>query len=433
MIVEVTNKLFPVSNYSTPSNLNDGHVINANDSDILMLKRLKKQSHKNLRFSDGKNKQEDARLRLIHNILEKNYDYEDNNWYKEVIQIKKSIGDIKISTTQYSNPSTPTSSYSSFKTSSKQESRLTRLSSRARSSKSPTDFTLNSQISEYEYVKYGPKSSTSKSREGERNEEENVNRVINAPKRYIINHFDNTSRRLSAKFFKNVNQMNQNETIQLKSALRKEHLNNIYDKDESDNDLDDFFADDSFEDTCDPSNFSKGDRSSLKSRSIYTNHTGDLNKKCNLFPCGFLRSYTSMTGPEKDKKKEDLEYICLKHDFNEKVSRAQTAATYKTGYSNKSDKELAAQESIDKAFSSDYQNENLIRNKSIRRPLRKTDSVNDVLHKVKSLKNKVEYCRKENEVNLKADDRNVRYGDSLPKKKIYRQLRILSQFENIIK
>ena len=98
--------------------------------------------------------------------------------------------------------------------------------------------------------------------------------------------------------------MNQNETIQLKSALRKEQSNSIYDKDDSDNELDDFFADDSFEDTCDPSSFSRGDRSSLKSRSIYTNHTGDLSKKCNLFPCGNLRSYTSMTGSEKDRKKE---------------------------------------------------------------------------------------------------------------------------------
>jgi hypothetical protein len=57
-------------------------------------------------------------------------------------------------------------------------------------------------------------------------------------------------------------------------------------------------------------------------------------------------------------------------------------------------------------------------------------SAKDFGAKVRSLEAKVKYCQDQNKINFKKSDRNIRYGDPLPKNNIYRQLRIISQFDS---
>ena len=78
-----------------------GHLESATDADIKFLKRLKNLSEKNLRFTEGKNKQEDVRLKLIHNVIEKNYDNEENTWFKSFCETKQTLEDIRVSTSTH--------------------------------------------------------------------------------------------------------------------------------------------------------------------------------------------------------------------------------------------------------------------------------------------------------------------------------------------
>jgi hypothetical protein len=62
---------------------------------------LSKQSHKTYRIATGKNKQEEERLKLKKKIIDKNYNFEDNRWVNEFIDIKKSLDDINLNTNCY--------------------------------------------------------------------------------------------------------------------------------------------------------------------------------------------------------------------------------------------------------------------------------------------------------------------------------------------
>ena len=74
--------------------------------------------------------------------------------------------------------------------------------------------------------------------------------------------------------------------------------------------------------------------------------------------------------------------------------------------------------------------DDLISNKSIRRPLCNLNTSKDFINKMKSLEAKAKYCQDQNKINFKKTDRNIRYGDDPPKNNIYRQLRIISKFDS---
>jgi hypothetical protein len=81
--------------------------------------------------------------------------------------------------------------------------------------------------------------------------------------------------------------------------------------------------------------------------------------------------------------------------------------------------------------SNEFNNGNIIaKSKSVRRPLQRAVTYADILFKLKSLHSRVKYCNEQNVINFNFDDRNTRYGGKLPQRKIYRQLRILSKFED---
>lgn len=65
--------------------------------------------------------------------------------------------------------------------------------------------------------------------------------------------------------------------------------------------------------------------------------------------------------------------------------------------------------------------------KSIRRSQAKSGSAKHVVFQMKSLKAKTQFGHEMNEKMNRFDDRNVRYGDPLPQRPLYRELRILSK------
>lgn len=126
-----------------------------------------------------------------------------------------------------------------------------------------------------------------------------------------------------------------------------------------------------------------------------------------------INSYTSLIGPENDRIRDGISQELSRKrpqsslDFNKYIDEVNKNA-------------LDNQEATEKF-------------KSIRRPLMRTGSIVDVEIKVKSLKAKVDFCRDKSEIECVKHDRNIRYGEPLPKCKIYRQLRIISKVDDIIR
>lgn len=147
-----------------------------------------------------------------------------------------------------------------------------------------------------------------------------------------------------------------------------------------------------------------------------------------------IKSYTSLLGPDSDLNERELQNFSLKLGSIDQSSclssRAQTARETSRFFlepieSNKKEcEEITGFNDV---------NDSSIEIKSIRRPLRRTGSANDVLCKLKSLQSKVDFCKGQNEIDFVKYDRNVRYGDPLPRSKLYRQLRILAKVEEIIR
>ncbi|CAF1078320.1 unnamed protein product [Brachionus calyciflorus] len=146
-----------------------------------------------------------------------------------------------------------------------------------------------------------------------------------------------------------------------------------------------------------------------------------------------LKSYKSMIGFKNDKSKDDLENFSFKKLHN---CRAMTANTIyretKSVSYNLSDDENDDVKN-DQDLNSNLLEEILIENKSVRRPLKSKASARDIIIQIKSLENKCNFCREQNKINFKLYDRNVRYGEPAPKNKMFKQLKVLSQLESIIK
>lgn len=142
-----------------------------------------------------------------------------------------------------------------------------------------------------------------------------------------------------------------------------------------------------------------------------------------------IKSYTSMIGSSNDRTKEQLETYRLKHvPYIGSANRSNIATSlFKRESHGRSEDQLS------ELVSNRDDGESLTEMKSIRRPLRNASSARDIVNKLKSLENKVNYYRTQNRANNRIDDRNVRYGGPLPRREIYRQLRILSKFDNVVK
>lgn len=69
------------------------------------------------------------------------------------------------------------------------------------------------------------------------------------------------------------------------------------------------------------------------------------------------------------------------------------------------------------------------RYKSIRRSQTRSGSSKDILFQMRSLKSKTNFSLESNKKLYNFSDRTVRYGDPLPQRPLYRELRILSKFE----
>ena len=197
---------------------------------------------------------------------------------------------------------------------------------------------------------------------------------------------------------------------------------------------------------------------------------------CSSFPCSLLKSYTSIVGRKNDRNEKQMQSVGLKSIVNANLYRTKSLLSSTAGFtpstagstsmtkssalsniytsSDKSDMkpqsnaiensgDVGQNQGEDEWNKYGTNNENqasiarkmyidFVENKSIRRPLRRSGSSKDFFKRLQSLESKVKYCHEQNAINLKSEDRNIRYGDPLPKKKIYRQLRIISQFESFI-
>jgi len=170
-----------------------------------------------------------------------------------------------------------------------------------------------------------------------------------------------------------------------------------------------------------------------------------------------LKSYTSLVGSKFDRTKEDLDNFSIKNvfldSFLEQSSKSEPISRCLSGVSRSMDKKSLVEElfSIEESTwrgetdefgdapvceSTDDENEEISllndpneRYKSIRRSQVKSGSAKDVLFQMKSLKAKTKFNHEQNQKIYNYSDRNVRYGDPLPRRPLYRELRILSKFE----
>lgn len=121
-----------------------------------------------------------------------------------------------------------------------------------------------------------------------------------------------------------------------------------------------------------------------------------------------IRSYTSLVGPENDLNKDEI---------TEKLVRVRSKSKCWKDENDECNEEVG----------------NYDRFKSIRRPLLSTGSARDVQARIRGLQTRVDFCRAQSENAFRKHDRHVRYGEPLPKVKIYRQLRIMTKMEEFIR
>ena len=153
----------------------------------------------------GKNKQEEVRLALIHNVIEKNYDYEENNRQKELTEIKTILEDIKVSTsTHLSESNLWNDSETSFESVSFNNRAVSSMRNYQVSSKSAASNRTHTSLFSRILNSAQEKSETENEPDGR--EEMSVSRHSKRPKSYSINKFRDVSCRLSADFFRDPKQ-----------------------------------------------------------------------------------------------------------------------------------------------------------------------------------------------------------------------------------
>ena len=309
-------------------------------------------------------------------MIEKNYDYEENNRQKELTEIKSILEDIKVSTSTHFSESNHlwNDSETSFESFSFNNRAVSSIRNYQVSSKSATSNRTHTSL--FSRILNSAHGQSEPDNETVGRDEISVSQHSRRPKSYSINKFRDVSDRLSAEFFRD--------------PQSKVKLN-----------LNDPEIDDSDYEYQENGEFLKYSRK--EKRNLFS-HQSNMSQKCSLFPCDSLKSYTSMVGPKKDRNQYELQSLCLKRQLDEKLIKIQMDLTLKNV------KKKNVEFSNFKVNEREVEEQNLIKNKSIRRPLRRARSGREILHKVSSLKIKADYCRRENEINFRHDDRNVRYG-----------------------
>lgn len=269
----------------------------------LIVQKLAKRSQKAFKFTTGKNKQAEKRLKLELNLIEKDYAFEDSNWLREYTNAKKSVQEVKTSSASF-------------------------------------DRMFGKSSSDEDYPK---------------------------------------------------------------SRMAFSHKSSFY----------------------------TGSDYLRKTPSCKANQ-----ESINEFELNFvknLKSYKSMVGFKNDRSEDQLKNFSIK-----KVSSFRSMADIDQNSNDQIcdydvDADDIEEDNAQECLNSNYLNEILDENKSVRRPLKSSASVREIFNKIKSLENKCNYCREQNKINFKLDDRNIRYGKPAPKNKKFRQLKALSQLESIIK
>jgi hypothetical protein len=412
------------------------------------MQSLKIQSKKRMTYVDGKNRQEMAKLKNINNLIEKDFMFEDMNWFKNYIDLKRNLKEIKKSTTQLNETTTTATTIRTIKTADN-ESTISSKKLKNRNQLTPNTFNKkeesHSAPSQSFVTTYSRQQSTINNDDYDNVDDylEYFRKKKQDKKQKSIQSFISKTASLNSQY--TINQFNDVSSIQLNKNYLKKRKAPIQDSSDDDEELKVRKENKLF-------NFRNIDNLVEKNSNYTTNtmtmtqHT-DSNQKCNIFPCALLRSYTSMIGPENDKKTQDLRTCGLKTvlygQFNrQNYSRLtfNSEETDSTKYSNdkitiKNDLEELDEENEnrveeeDEAFTKTIVDD-LISNKSIRRPLCNLNTSKDFINKMKSLEAKAKYCQDQNKINFKKTDRNIRYGDDPPKNNIYRQLRIISKFDS---
>ena len=154
------------------------------------------------------------------------------------------------------------------------------------------------------------------------------------------------------------------------------------------------------------------------SSSYMSNSSFNSGSSCNLFPCTLLQSYTSIVGSKNDRK----------------VKRTKTALDTWSWNSNlRSESNISNEVEIESCARNEQEFvqecvENFKSNLSVRRPLRKKHSFKDFELKISALEKQAKFCCNLNHETFNTTDRNIRYGQPLPRKKLYRQLKLIADF-----
>lgn len=430
---------------STDQFVNPANTTRSNDiyseKNVLLMYRLSKQTQKRFQFTSGQNRQEDARLHMVNNIMEKNYNFEDNNWLKDFINCKKKLKEIKVSTNLYSestfdlaNDENVSSTNNKLKQNSfSNYSSLILPSQNADSKpKSSSPILLNkgrSKTGLVDSVKRSEKKvkiSIDSSQLVDKPADWSLNSLKLRPKThnlsqtktgksFTINQIDNLGVTLDSSYYKKMN--NSNNIYATNSTLYSLALDNnssLINSKKSDS-----------------KSFSSCSSNSDKNNNASNN---DCSSPCNYFPCHSLKSYTSILNSTNDRTEKQLETVCLNvqgsSDHFQPVSLLNLKLNRNPSDLNVANKTDKQQDPLEREVVFD----NFLQdNKSIRRALRQSGSTIGVLSKLRSLQVKAQYCREQKEQNFQFDDRNIRYGNPKPKKNISRQLKVLSQFETLVK
>jgi hypothetical protein len=428
---------------STEQLNNPANTTRSNDiyseKNVLLMYRLSKQTRKRFQFTLGQNRQEDARRNMVTSIMEKNYNFEDNNWLKDFINCKKKLEEIKISTNVYSESafeSKESDLSNSLSRSKLKQDSFSNYSSLILPSKN-LDSKHSSKLLRKERSKTGPVDSV---RFSEKQVEISIDtsQLVDKPndwslnslktrpkthnlsqtkagKTFTINQIDNLGVTLDSNYYKN---MNKRDNIDVtNSTLCSIPLDN-----------------NSILINSKKSDF-KSNISCTSNSDKNNGYINNNNNNCDYFPCHSLKSYTSILNSTNDRTEKQLETVCLNvqglSDHFQPVSLLNLKLNQDpSDQMNVESKPNKPQDQLEREVVFDNF---LQENKSIRRALRQSGSTIGVLSKLRSLQVKAQYCREQKEKNFQFDDRNIRYGNPKPKKNISRQLKVLSQFETLVK
>jgi len=409
------------------------------EKNVLLMYRLSKQTQKRFQFTSGQNRQEDARLHMLSNIMEKNYNFEDNNWLKEFVNCKKKLKEIKVNTNSYSESTFDDENVSSTNSKLKQNSFSNYSSLILPSQNVDSKPSASSpKLLKNERSKIGLVDSTKRSEKRVKISIDS-SQLVDKPTDWSLNSLNlrpktyNVSQTKTGKGF-TINQID-NLGVTLDSNYYKK-LNTSDNVDATNSTLNSI----PFDNSSSLLNSKKSDFKSASSCSSssdkHINSIGNnCSSPCNYFPCHSLKSYTSILNSTNDRTEKQLETVCLNvqgsSDHFQPISLLNLKLNrYPSDLVNTANKTKKPQDPLEREVVFD----NFLQdNKSIRRALRQSGSTIGVISKLRSLQVKAQYCREQKEKNFQFDDRNIRYGNPKPKKNISRQLKVLSQFETLVK